>query len=179
MVLAAPLAGLGKIGGSQPRTCRFAAIATALGFGELYMPTTKGTAIEDTPFEGNVLTSDPLRFARNVEIARKAPEIAIGAPTIGWIYAACRAMKETTEPDFGPSIAIPVLVVAAALDKVASVRAIETLVAELRAGAQVVIVGAQHELMMERDAFREQFWAAFDAFIPGSRAGDGGAQTAI
>jgi lysophospholipase len=43
----------------------------------------------------------------------------------------------------------------------------------------VVIVGAQHELMMERDAFREQFWAAFDAFIPGSRAGDGGAQTAI
>jgi len=50
---------------------------------------------------------------------------------------------------------------------------IETLVNELRAGAQVVISGARHELMMERDAFREQFWAAFDAFVPGSRSGDG------
>jgi lysophospholipase len=179
MVLTAPLAGLGAIGRSQQRTCRFAAIATALGFGELYMPKTKRSVIEEIPFEGNELTSDPLRFARNVEIAKNAPEIAIGAPTIGWVYAACRAIKEAADPDFGPSIRIPVLVVAAALDRVVSLRAIETLVAELRAGAQVVIAGARHELMMERDTFREQFWAAFDTFIPGSRAGDGIAQTAI
>jgi lysophospholipase len=31
-----------------------------------------------------------------------------------------------------------------------------------------VIPGARHEILMERDAIREQFWAAFDAFIPGS-----------
>lgn len=172
MVLAAPLAGFGEIGRSQPQTCRFAAVATALGFGELYMPTTKGTAITDIPFDGNTLTGDPLRFARNVEIARNSPDLAIGAPTIGWVYAACRAMREAAEPHFGPSVNIPVLVVAAALDKVVSVRAIETLVGELRAGAHIVITGARHELMMERDAIREQFWAAFDAFIPGSRAGE-------
>ncbi len=27
--------------------------------------------------------------------------------------------------------------------------------------------GGRHELMMERDAMREQFWAAFDAFVSG------------
>jgi len=178
IVLTAPLAGLGEIGRSQPTTCRFAAIATALGFGELIMPTTKGTAIDEIAFEGNALTRDPIRFARNVEIVKNAPEIAIGPPTIGWVYAACRAMREAAEPDFGPSINVPVLVVAAALDKVVSVRAIETLVGELRAGAHVVIAGAEHELLMERDAVREQFWAAFDAFVPGTRAGDGSLEAA-
>jgi len=173
MVLTSPLAGLGQIGMPQPRACRFAAVLTALGFGELYAPRNKGKAIEDQPFEGNLLTSDPLRYARNVEIVKHAPQLAIGSPTIGWVYAACRAIREAADPDFGPSVNIPVLSVAAALDKVVSVSAIETLVNELRAGAQVVISGARHELMMERDAFREQFWAAFDAFVPGSRSGDG------
>jgi lysophospholipase len=31
-----------------------------------------------------------------------------------------------------------------------------------------VIPGARHEILMERDVIREEFWAAFDAFIPGS-----------
>jgi len=31
----------------------------------------------------------------------------------------------------------------------------------------VIVEGAEHELMVERDVFREQFFAAFDAFIPG------------
>jgi lysophospholipase len=28
--------------------------------------------------------------------------------------------------------------------------------------------GARHELMMEQDRYRVQFWAAFDAFVPGT-----------
>ena len=31
----------------------------------------------------------------------------------------------------------------------------------------VMIDGAEHEVMVERDLFRDRFWAAFDAFIPG------------
>jgi lysophospholipase len=27
---------------------------------------------------------------------------------------------------------------------------------------------AEHEIMMEQDRLRQQFWAAFDAFVPGS-----------
>ncbi len=38
----------------------------------------------------------------------------------------------------------------------------------LRAGSHLVVVGAQHELLMEQDRFRSQFWAAFDAFVPGT-----------
>jgi alpha-beta hydrolase superfamily lysophospholipase len=40
-------------------------------------------------------------------------------------------------------------------------------VKELRyARAHRMIVSAQHELLMEQDRFRSQFWAAFDAFVP-------------
>jgi lysophospholipase len=176
IVTTAPLAGLGPMRISQANAHRLAAVLTALGFGELYAPGSKGMSLEEIPFAGNPLTGDPARFAREVEVVTKAPDIAIGPPTIGWVYAACRAMQEATDPDFGPSIKIPVLIVAAALDKVVSLRAIELLAAELRAGAQVVVAGANHEIMMERDTLREQFWAAFDAFIPGSRATEPGLQ---
>ena len=170
MVLAAPLVGLGPRSMSQSVACRCAAIMTALGFGELNAPGTKGTSLEDVAFADNFLSGDPKRYERNVDIVTKTPDIAIGAPTVGWLYAACRAMREASDPDFGPSIKVPVLVVAGALDKVVSIGAIETLAAELRAGAKIVITGSRHEIMMERDAIREQFWAAFDAFVPGSPA---------
>jgi lysophospholipase len=169
IVLTAPLAGLGPMRISEPTACRIAAVLTAFGFGELYAPGTKGTSLEELPFAGNPLTGDPVRFARNVDIVTRSPELAVGPPTIGWLYAACRAMREAADPDFGPSIKVPVLAVSSALDIVVSVRAIETLAAELRAGAQVAISGARHEVMMEREQIREQFWAAFDAFVPGTR----------
>jgi lysophospholipase len=38
----------------------------------------------------------------------------------------------------------------------------------LRAGTQLVVAGAKHELLMEQDRFRSQFWAAFDAYVPGT-----------
>jgi lysophospholipase len=38
----------------------------------------------------------------------------------------------------------------------------------LRAGSHLIVAGARHELMMEQDRYRAQFWAAFDAFVPGT-----------
>lgn len=174
IVLAAPLVGLGPRSIAQPMACRAVAILTALGFGELNVPGSKGTSLDEIPFENNLLSGDPGRFARNVDIVTKLPDVAIGPPTVGWLYAACRAMQETSEPDFGPSITVPVLVVAGSLDKVISLSAIETLAAELRVGARIIIPGARHEILMERDLIREQFWAAFDAFVPGAQVGDAG-----
>ena len=34
------------------------------------------------------------------------------------------------------------------------------------------VPGAKHELLSERDIFRQQFFAAFDAFIPGETLED-------
>jgi lysophospholipase len=168
LVLSAPLLGIPPGRLSQANAYRVAGFLTAIGLGEVEVPESLVRPIERMPFESNDLTSDPVRYARNLDIVRSTPAIAIGAPTFGWTYAACRAMAEAADPDFGPSIKAPILIVAAALDRIVSVRAIERLAGELRAGAQVVISGSQHEVLQERDAIREQFWAAFDAFVPGS-----------
>jgi lysophospholipase len=56
---------------------------------------------------------------------------------------------------------------AASDDKIVVPKAVEELAIRLRAGSQIVLRGSQHEIVQERDSIREQFWAAFDAFVPG------------
>ena len=168
LVLVSPLIGLGQTRPSQANVRRISAFMTAVGLGELTIPGGEARSIDQIPFEGNVLTGDPARYQRTVDLFTRLPQVAVGAPTFGWLYAACRAMSEATEPDFGPSVRVPALVVSGALDRLVSFTAAEAMAAALRAGGQVVIPGARHEILMERDPIRAQFWAAFDAFVPGS-----------
>jgi len=170
IVLNAPLLGLAPTRSSPEFGFRLAALLTAVGLGELEISSRVTKTIDKMPFANNPLSSDPVRFERNREIYMKLPQLAIGSPTFAWLYAATLAMRETMAPDFGPSIRIPILIVVAGQDKVVSLKAIEAVAAELRVGGQVAIGAARHEVLMERDILREQFWAAFDAFIPGTGA---------
>ena len=146
----------------------FSALMTALGLGELEVPGRYSMTIERMKFENNPLTSDPVRFERNREISLKLPQVAVGVPTYGWLYAACRAMAEAADESFPAAINTPILLVAGTLDRIVSVEAMESLSGELRAGSFVLLPGARHEILMERDKLREQYWAAFDAFVPGT-----------
>ena len=114
-----------------------------------------------------MLTSDPVRYARTASVVKADPAIALGGLTVGWLHAAFRQMKRFEDPDFPRATSVPTLVVASGADRVTDTRATERFSERLRAGRLIVVDGAQHELLMERDVFREQFWAAFDAFIPG------------
>ncbi len=38
----------------------------------------------------------------------------------------------------------------------------------LLAGRHLILPGARHEILQEQDQMRAQFWAAFDAFVPGT-----------
>ena len=48
--------------------------------------------------------------------------------------------------------------------------AIEHFARQLRVSSLLTIDGARHEILQEADFYREQFFAAFDAFIPGTNA---------
>jgi len=168
MVLLAPLVAFGPTRPPEPFAAWFAASMTAIGLGEVNAPGQAAETMINLPFEDNRLTADPVRFARSYDLVAKLPRLFVGGPTFGWLYAAFRAMREAADPAFATAIRVPTLVVIGALDRVVSVTAVERLASELRAGGQVVIAGAEHELLMERDVIREQFFAAFDAFVPGS-----------
>jgi lysophospholipase len=120
------------------------------------------------PFDGNRLTSDPFRFDRNQSLSRAAPHLFLGGPTASWLHAFYRASDQVNDPDHLAAIQIPALIVSAGIDQVVSNRAIHDFAARLRGGAHLTIHGARHEILQEADLFREQFFAAFDAFVPGS-----------
>jgi lysophospholipase len=109
------------------------------------------------------LTSDPLRHQRIQDVLREAPSLGLGSPTLGWVQAATRSIMQINAYGFPLSIRVPVLIIAAGNDTVVSNQAIESFATHVKTCQLLVIAGAKHELLQERDEIREQFWAAFDA----------------
>ena len=169
LVLSAPMIDLAGL--KFARAVRWLAAALdAAGFGGSYIPGSGDTAYLTRPFEGNALTSDPVRYAVAGQAAVTAPRIAIGGPTVGWLDAAFRLMRAFEDGDYAAAIRVPALIVAAGNDTVVSTPAIERFARQMKAGHALTIAHARHEILVERDIFRDQFWAAFDAFVPGTRA---------
>jgi lysophospholipase len=167
MVLIAPLIGLAGAGATPTASTIVRALRLA-GFGSIYVPGAAAAATETRPFATNIVTSDPVRYARNAAVLAAEPMLAIGRPTVAWVDAAFRAMRTMSERSYPARIRQPILIVSAGLDVVVSNAAIEEFATYLRTGSHLEVVGSKHELLMEQDRYRSQFWAAFDAFVPGS-----------
>lgn len=167
MVLSAPMLGLANDKPSVPGAAALTELAVFCGFGDMTVPGGKTEKWELPAFEGNPFTSDERRFRRNREILEREPSLGLGPPTIAWARSAFASMKWLASDEFPSSIHVPVLMLAAGQDEVVSNHAIESLASRLRAGSQIVMRRARHELLQERDSIREQVWAAFDVFVPG------------
>ncbi len=167
MVLVAPMIRLARNGWTSTHGLArvLAEGLSAIGLGRMYVPGAGDAGWEDEPFEGNVLTSSQERYTRNQAIVARAPELAIGGPTIGWLRASLRSMSLVTSPEFVRSVRVPVLLIAAGDDRVVSSRAIEDFAVQIKLGTHIVIPHARHEILQERNEFRQQFWAAFDAYV--------------
>jgi lysophospholipase len=167
VVLSAPMLGIAFVQSAGIAGLMLRAMRVA-GFGGIYVPGRYPGVLDLRPFTGNILTSDPVRYARNAAVLEAEPTLGLGGPTIAWADAAFRAMRLLREPSYAARIRQPILIIAAGRDVIASNSAIEDFALQLRAGTQLVVAGAQHELLMEQDRYRTQFWAAFDAFVPGT-----------
>ena len=139
-----------------------------LGLGRRYIPFGAPTSIATKPFARNRLSTDPLRYARNAEAARAVGAGAVGDPTIAWLAGAFRTMARLRDRRVAAAIAIPALIVGAGADPVCETRATERFARLVRGAHILVLPGARHEILSEADAIRDDFWAAFDAFVPGT-----------
>ncbi len=167
IVLSAPMLELAGARGSTMAKVTARALRLA-GMGSSYIPGGGPAAQASGPFIGNPLTSDPVRHARTRAILEAEPRLGLGSPTVSWLNAAYRTMSEFADPLYPGKIRQPLMLVAAGRDEIVSTPAIEDFAIRLRAGSHLIVAGARHELMMEQDRYRVQFWAAFDAFVPGS-----------
>ncbi len=167
MVLCAPLLHLAISEGSQRFLKFIAGTFTTIGLGEVFMH--GGPTPDDSrSFAGNRLTSDLDRYMRNTGFIRERPELGVGGPTAAWLFAAFRAMDRVEDPEFHSQITIPTLLICAGGDQVVSCAAIEELGGRLRSGSCLTIDGAKHEILQERDVYREQLLSAFGSFVPGT-----------
>ncbi|MDX2264661.1 MAG: alpha/beta hydrolase [Hyphomicrobiales bacterium] len=169
IILCAPMIELAPQSTRIPALKVVSEAATLLGMGDMFVPGGRGDSWRRETFEGNAVTSDKLRFDRARDVLDAGPWLALGSPTIGWVAAAQKSIAEINQLAFTDGIKVPTLILAAGNDEIVSTPAIELFAARLKTCTRIVIAGAKHEILQERDELRDQFWAAFDAFIPGAQ----------
>jgi lysophospholipase len=165
MVLASPLIAPYR---ASPKTlARLTGFLMHFGLGEAFTPGGGATMVQTQRFENNIVTHDETRYRRTLAVVEADDTVGIGGATIGWVNAAMSACRRIGEPDFPALVPIPVLMVLAGADRIVSNQAAEVFARRVKTVAHLRIPGARHEILMERDELRNQFWAAFDAFIQG------------
>jgi lysophospholipase len=167
IVLSTPMLALAGVRGSAvlkatTRLMRYA------GMGTSYVPRGSANVLATGAYIGNLATSDPVRYARTKAVLEAEPSLGLGSPTVAWLDAAYRAMAEFEDPLYPSKIRQPLMLIAAGRDDIVSTAAIEDFAVRLRAGSHLIVAGSRHEIMQEQDRYRVQFWAAFDAFVPGT-----------
>lgn len=167
MVLCAPLLGLGPDVPSPSILEPAMRILCFVGLGRLPIGGEKG-GIAITPFLENKLTTDLDRYTTNQAMAQPGGPLSVGPPTCAWLNATLEAIKQVHEPEHMARIYTPTLILTAGSDTVVSSLAATQYARDLRSGAHIAIDGAKHELMQEADRYRDQFFAAFGQFVPGT-----------
>jgi len=117
------------------------------------------------PFALQIVTSDAKRYARNQALLAADPELRLNGPTWGWLEAALHAIDLLEEPGYAEAIKTQALVIGAGRDRVCDTEAARAFAARMPDARYVEIAGAQHEILMERDPLRAEWWAAADAFL--------------
>lgn len=125
-------------------------------------------------FAHQTLTSDRRRYARYRKIVAADPSLRIGGVTWGWLAAADRSMAKINAPGYGEAIATPLLILGAGHDRLARTDVTRAFAGRVPHAHYVEIAKSEHEIMMETDAIRAQFWQAFDRFTaPSEMSGAG------
>jgi lysophospholipase len=167
MVLSAPMIAIasGQLRYPAPVPRIYVETMCALGLGRLYAPGGSDDALEMEEFDGNDLTCDPERYARNMMVIEAAPRLGVGSPTIRWLRSALRSIARLTAPEYPSQVKVPLLLFAAGMDSVVSTTHIEEFALRLKVGSHVLIPQSRHEILQETDEVRKDFWAAFDAYL--------------
>jgi lysophospholipase len=116
-------------------------------------------------FEEDRLTHDRTRYLRHKAQLNACPDLALGAPTWGWLDFAFSAIAAIEAPGALERVQIPVLLMAAGQDRLVLSLGAKAAAGRLLHGRFEEVADAYHELLVETDERRARFWAAFDQLI--------------
>lgn len=161
----APMLSISQFDGLPPK---FSAALTKVFnfFGTSYVP-----GAGDWPRQRRSLmkaprhTSDPLRNGIEELWFDTQADLQIGGPTYGWLVEALRSCQLLGDPRYLQQITVPVMVAIAGADKIVSSSATRRAISSLPDVTAVELPDAMHEILMEKDEYRNQFLAKFDSFV--------------
>lgn len=164
-VLSAPMISM-QTDGYSPRLARsICKLQTLLGHREDWVWGADSIDPLTMSFDAQRVTRDPQRFARTQALLRAAPELRTKGPSWGWLDASFRSISRMRQDGFGRTLTTPLLTFGAQSDRVVVSADCRTLMQGLPNARYVALSDAEHEILMERDSIRAEFWAAFDAFV--------------
>ena len=138
--------------------------ASKIGCSSAYSAGSKDYPAQNLKFEGNILTSDPVRFMDEHRAIAESPELALGGVTYGWLAATFKSIDILSGAEYAGKIKTPVLIISAGKDRIVSEAAQRAICSVMEKGSFVSIPDSFHEILKERDAVRKTFWKEFDKF---------------
>ena len=163
VIVSAPLTNLFRAPLKAAFVRSVLATGKLLGRGTAPLP---GVQEHSWRFEGNVLTQDARRHERFRQLQLAAPEAVAGLPKFDWLHAALEGMRRVGARGALSGVRGPVLLVSAERDETVDPRHHHDLATAYPDLFTLVSVpGARHELMMEADAYRDQFFSALDQYV--------------
>jgi lysophospholipase len=116
-------------------------------------------------FDTQLVTTDRARFQRTQDFLKIHPDLRLAGPTWGWLKQATHSMATMMTPSYAKAITTPVLICAPGQDRIVDVTAEHEFVKWLPNGQLHDMPDSEHEILMESDPVRADFWSAFDGFV--------------
>ncbi len=153
--------------GRWPKSIAFflAAMATAFGFGWSYLPGHRQLPFLLRTFEDNPLSSDYKRWSRDMRTLEEHPNLGVGGPTFAWFVAVILSLKDLHKRRRMQGLNCPVMMMLAGKERVVDNTAAFRFAANMPGVSVVTVQHSLHEIMLETDAVRHEFFAAFDSYV--------------
>lgn len=168
-VLFAPLLGIKVVEGWPACLIRLAAEFLTLVKGEGYAPggTDWFEGYKETPMVKGSFSSDPerVKIQDALFLHQGNAHLVTGSPTNRWLRDALASCAILNAPTYLSEISTPLLVFLAGEEQIVSNAAIRRAVRALPHAKSLEIPGAQHEILMEADEYRQMALDHFFTFL--------------
>ena len=116
-------------------------------------------------FETNIVTHDREHWQMNRDLTDAKPDLLLGPVTWGWLGASLQIFAVFAKARKIRRLALPVMIATAEEEKLVENEAHARIAGLLPDCEHINVTGARHEILMEKEDKRSQFWAAFDRLL--------------